>query len=127
MATAINVLKQNISELLSSGKNSKFVIPEYQRPYDWTYEEIETLFEDLWEFASTSGGSEKDGTYFLGCIVSYKNENKENEIIDGQQRITSLFLLLRAIYTKLSTIENQTDSSKHFCKEIENTIGCKIN
>lgn len=122
MATAINVLKQNISELLSSGKNSKFVIPEYQRPYDWTYEEIETLFEDLWEFASTSGGSEKDGTYFLGCIVSYKNENKENEIIDGQQRITSLFLLLRAIYTKLSTIENQTDSSKHFCKEIENTI-----
>ena len=30
MATAINVLKQNISELLSSGKNSKFVIPEYQ-------------------------------------------------------------------------------------------------
>lgn len=47
MATAINVLKQNISELLSSGKNSKFVIPEYQRPYDWTYEEIETLFEDL--------------------------------------------------------------------------------
>lgn len=64
MATAINVLKQNISELLSSGKNSKFVIPEYQRPYDWTYEEIETLFEDLWEFASTSGGSEKDGTYF---------------------------------------------------------------
>ena len=122
MATAINVLKQNISELLSSGKNSKFVIPEYQRPYDWTYEEIETLFEDLWEFASTSGGSEKDGTYFLGCIVSYKNENKENEIIDGQQRITSLFLLLRAIYTKLSTIENKTDSSKHFCKEIENTI-----
>lgn len=122
MATAINVLKQNISGLLSSGKNSKFVIPEYQRPYDWTYEEIETLFEDLWEFASTSGGSEKDGTYFLGCIVSYKNENKENEIIDGQQRITSLFLLLRAIYTKLSTIENPTDSSKHFCKEIENTI-----
>ena len=122
MATAINVLKQNISGLLSSGKNSKFVIPEYQRPYDWTYEEIETLFEDLWEFASTSGGSEKDGTYFLGCIVSYKNENKEDEIIDGQQRITSLFLLLRAIYTKLSTIENPTDSSKHFCKEIENTI-----
>lgn len=122
MATAINVLKQNISGLLSSGKNSKFVIPEYQRPYDWTYEEIEILFEDLWEFASTSGGSEKDGTYFLGCIVSYKNENKENEIIDGQQRITSLFLLLRAIYTKLSTIENPTDSSKHFCKEIENTI-----
>ena len=101
MPTTIEVNKQSVEALLGSGKSKPFVIPEYQRPYAWTDEQVETLFEDLWEFTATSGGTEREGSYFLGSIVSYENENGEQEIIDGQQRITSLFLLLRAIYTKL--------------------------
>ena len=108
MPTTIEVNKQSVEALLGSGKTKPFVIPEYQRPYAWTSEQVETLFEDLWEFTTTSGGTERDGSYFLGSIVSYENENGEQEIIDGQQRITSLFLLLRAIYTKLiSTSESE--------------------
>lgn len=42
--------------------------------------------------------SKTDSTYFLGSIVSYENDEGHQEIIDGQQRITSLFLLLRALY-----------------------------
>ena len=101
MPTTIEVNKQSVGALLGSGKSKPFVIPEYQRPYAWTDEQVETLFEDLWEFTATSGGTEREGSYFLGSIVSYENEDGEQEIIDGQQRITSLFLLLRAIYTKL--------------------------
>ena len=101
MPTTIEVNKQSVEALLGSGKSKPFVIPEYQRPYAWTDEQVETLFEDLWDFTATSGGTERESSYFLGSVVSYENEDGEQEIIDGQQRITSLFLLLRAIYTKL--------------------------
>lgn len=121
MSTAINVNKQSVKQFLESGKDKLFVIPEYQRPYAWTNEQVETLFEDLWEFASTNGGCNRKGTYFLGCIVSYENSG-EQEIIDGQQRITSLILLLRAIYTKLQKDDTNNDSVKNFMTKIEPTI-----
>ena len=105
MSTSISVNKQSVLELLKTGVAKPFVIPEYQRPYAWTNEEAETLFDDIWEFATTIGGLKRDGSYFLGCIVSFDNHG-EQEIIDGQQRITSLFLLLRAIYTKLIKSED---------------------
>ena len=54
MATTINVNKQSVKELLSSGAKHPFVIPEYQREYAWTEEEAETLFEDLWDFTTTN-------------------------------------------------------------------------
>lgn len=119
MATSINVNKQSVKQLLESGKNNPFVVPEYQRPYAWTDEQVETLFDDLWEFTATNGGTEREGTYFLGSIVSFENEAKEQEIIDGQQRITSLFLLLRAIYTKLQDTPEKTDKAKNFISQIE--------
>lgn len=121
MATTIEVNKQSVKQLLETGKNHPFVIPEYQRPYEWTDEQIVTLFEDLWDFTSTID-EENQSTYFLGSIVSYENENGEQEIIDGQQRITSLFLLLRAIYTKLSATATKTKEAKNFINQIEPAI-----
>ena len=124
MPTTIEVNKQSVEMLLGSGKSKPFVIPEYQRPYAWTEEQVETLFEDLWEFTTISGGVERESSYFLGSVVSYENENGEQEIIDGQQRITSLFLLLRAIYTKLvATPESErTAEANNFIGKIEPTI-----
>lgn len=124
MPTTIEVNKQSVEALLGSGKTKPFVIPEYQRPYAWTDEQVETLFEDLWEFTATSGGTERDGSYFLGSVVAYENEDGEQEIIDGQQRITSLFLLLRAIYTKLVTtpVSERTPEVNNFIGKIEPAI-----
>ena len=124
MPTTIEVNKQSVEMLLGSGKSKPFVIPEYQRPYAWTEEQVETLFEDLWEFTTISGGAERESSYFLGSVVSYENENGEQEIIDGQQRITSLFLLLRAIYTKLvATPESErTAEANNIIGKIEPTI-----
>ena len=115
MPATIEVNKQSVKQLLESGKEHPFVIPEYQRPYAWTEEQIETLFDDLWDFTtSEDGGSDGKSTYFLGSIVAYENENGEQEIIDGQQRITSLFLLLRAIYTMLKKADSQSKEAKNF-------------
>ncbi len=124
MPTTIEVNKQSVETLLGSGKTKPFVIPEYQRPYAWTDEQVETLFEDLWEFTTTSGGTERDGSYFLGSVVAYENEDGEQEIIDGQQRITSLFLLLRAIYTRLvaTPASERTAEANNFIGKIEPAI-----
>ncbi len=122
MATSIEVQKQSVKQLLESGKAHPFVIPEYQRPYAWSDDQVITLFEDLWDFASSQEGEETQGTYFLGTVVSYENENGEQEIIDGQQRITSLFLLLRAIYTKLQAADTKSKEAVNFINQIEPAI-----
>lgn len=123
MATAISVNKQSVSELLKTGRTKPFIIPEYQRPYAWTSEQIETLFEDIWEFATTQGDVNQNSSYFLGSIVSFENEEMKQEIIDGQQRITSLFLLLRAIYTKLRNGDDVNSAkAQNFIRQIEPAI-----
>ncbi|TDV88203.1 uncharacterized protein with ParB-like and HNH nuclease domain [Leuconostoc mesenteroides] len=111
MTTTINVDKRSVKQLLETGKNKKFVIPEYQRPYAWSDEPIQVLFDDLSEYTHNTNDDDEN-TYFLGTIVSYENENHEQEIIDGQQRITTLFLLLRAIYIKLEKSGSEADFLK---------------
>lgn len=124
LTTSIEVNKQNVKALLESGRENVFVIPEYQRPYAWTVDQIQTLFDDLIEYTSlhpVSSSNNNQDAYFLGCIVSFKNDKQEQEIIDGQQRITTLFLLLRAIYTKLE-VSQPVKEVKNFKQLIEPTI-----
>ena len=54
MATTIEMNKQSVKQLLETGKVNKFIIPEYQRPYAWTDEQIQTLFEDLVEYTENA-------------------------------------------------------------------------
>lgn len=117
MATTIEVNKSSIKELLMTGTKEKFLIPEYQRPYAWTDEQVLTLFEDLVEYTN----NQNEPSYFLGCIVSFSNGNKEQEIIDGQQRITTLFLLLRAIHRKLQKMSDSKEKD-NFIRQIEPAI-----
>lgn len=114
MSTKIEINKKSVREFLGSGKKERFIIPEYQRPYAWTDEEVQTLFDDLVEYTQ----ERIDSPYFLGTIVSYTNDDKEQEIIDGQQRITTLCLLLRAIYTKIEKMDH-TDERDNFIRQIE--------
>jgi uncharacterized protein with ParB-like and HNH nuclease domain len=91
--------RKNISKLFSDMQGKKFIIPDYQRPYKWDIEKCETLWNDVVE-----NSEHPDDDYFLGTIVTYKNAEERVgnlEVIDGQQRITSFFLLLRAFYKKL--------------------------
>lgn len=95
----LHVSKKTIGKLFSEMEDKKFVIPDYQRPYKWNIEKCETLWSDIENFAQTDAQTGAD--YFLGTIVSYLNNEKNQEIIDGQQRITSFMLLLRSFYKKL--------------------------
>jgi uncharacterized protein with ParB-like and HNH nuclease domain len=106
----LSISRKNISKLFTDMQGKKFFIPEYQRPYKWDMEKCDTLWVDITNFHDTKKTENEE--YFLGTIVSCKRENKDDkniDIIDGQQRITSFFLLLRAFYKKL---EAMTEDAK---------------
>lgn len=102
----LHISKESIYDLFSSMKDRKFIIPDYQRPYKWDVEKCEILWNDIENFVETKL---KNDMYFLGTIVSFENEDKNPEIIDGQQRITSFMLLLRAFYSKLEGMPSDDD------------------
>lgn len=108
----LNIDQQTIYQLFSD-KKSDFLIPDYQRPYAWGDVECQTLWDDVFTFAFPDDDCDKfkkDDEYFLGPIVTYKNNGKQ-EIIDGQQRLTTLMLLLRAFYTKFLNMQDKNSVS----------------
>lgn len=103
-------IEQKTVQDLFRDKHADFLIPDYQRPYAWTEDECTTLWEDLFAFAIPDGDYEKFNSqtdeYFLGPIVTFLNEDGKLEIIDGQQRLTTLMLLLRAFYEKFQYMKD---------------------
>lgn len=70
-----------------------FFVPGYQRGYRWGRQEVEALLNDLWEFYLQTDG-EKNVFYCLQPIVLYKDEQARENLLDGQQRLTTIYLLL---------------------------------
>lgn len=66
-----------------------FKIPYYQRPYEWDKEHIENLISDFLKNKATGTSPE----YFVGATVLVTNKNYELEVVDGQQRVTTMYLL----------------------------------
>src|ERR1041384_764211 len=76
----------------------RFTIPGYQRPYAWTTEQAGEMFDDLLSAATNGRTREDTDPYFLGSVVLVKTENDANaEVVDGQQRLTTLTVLLSAL------------------------------
>lgn len=118
----LNVDQKTIM-LLFSDKKSDFLIPDYQRPYAWEEIQCQTLWDDIFSFAFPDNNCDKfdsNEEYFLGSIVTFENENKKMEVIDGQQRLTTLMLLLRAFYAKFGNM--QDDRSKSTQKRISQCL-----
>ena len=105
----LNIDQSSIKKLFED-KKSDFLIPDYQRPYAWTDVECQTLWDDIFEFAFPGDDVSKfnsDEEYYLGPIVTFKNDDGKKEIIDGQQRLTTLMLLLRAFYSKFGNMKDE--------------------
>lgn len=74
--------------------DNEFYIPDYQRGYRWTETEVKKLLQDLESFFSSNSGN-GDSFYCMQPLVVYYNELEQIwEVIDGQQRLTTLFLIL---------------------------------
>lgn len=106
------------------GKN--FIVPSYQRSYRWGEREIQALLQDIWDFAQMQNQS---GFYCLQPVV-VKNNKEKYRIIDGQQRLTTIFLIIKFLENKdffnisYETRRNSTDFLKNIKdktqEEIEN-------
>ena len=77
---------------ISSAFKDHYVVPDYQREYVWNDEQVEQLLFDLLDAYNTDNKK----AYFLGTIVTY-DSGSQFELIDGQQRLTTFFVLLCAI------------------------------
>lgn len=109
----LNVDQKTIM-LLFSDKKSDFLIPDYQRPYAWEETQCQTLWDDIFSFAFPDNNCDKfdsNEEYFLGSIVTFENDNNKKEVIDGQQRLTTLMLLLRAFYAKFGNMQDEKSKS----------------
>lgn len=85
---------KNLNKSLKEIFQCKYIIPLYQRNYAWGADEINLLLQDIYENYKKSNGSQK---YFIGSLVVLKRKDGLFEVIDGQQRLTTLSLLLRIL------------------------------
>lgn len=95
----------NIKTLLGS---DEYVIPIYQRNYEWGEPQITQLIQDIVDYILKSKVSENKPKYYIGSLIAYerKLEGSINyETIDGQQRLTTLTILLNVIKNEYSTID----------------------
>lgn len=109
MTKKISGAEYPLAKIFSS--DFEYVIPSYQRPYAWSVDQASELFDDLFDFYT----SEPEEGYFLGSIVLIKQESEPySEVIDGQQRLTTLTILLSALASILEGKQRDT-----LCKYIQ--------
>ncbi|ELP9119728.1 DUF262 domain-containing protein [Campylobacter lari] len=94
-------------ENISGAKDIFFEIPPYQRLYEWNKEQIQTLLNDI----KTKFDENKNKEYFIGNVVVSKKDDKYL-LIDGQQRLTTLFLIGFFLSYKNPTYKNPSDQPK---------------
>lgn len=78
-----------------------FAIPMYQRDYAWTTEQVEDLFEDISEAIATQS------SHYLGTVVLARNGKGPYEVVDGQQRLSTLVLIIHALLEQLAPEDQQ--------------------
>lgn len=84
----------SINELFVIGeKNCIYEVPIYQRNYAWEKDEISALVQDVYD----SYLKDCTSNYFIGTLVSYQKDNNVFEVIDGQQRLTTIYLILKVL------------------------------
>lgn len=112
MSNKITGKEYPLSKIFSS--DFEYHIPGYQRPYAWTEEEAGILFDDLYEFYQT----EPIDNYFLGSIVLIKEEtDRRADVIDGQQRLTTLSILFSVLASSFQTGKYKDDCRKYLQEE----------
>lgn len=106
-----------------------FIIPDYQRGYRWQPKQVQQLLNDLWEFAHSNhfALSLDKSPYCLQPIVVSQRDNGQWEVIDGQQRLTTIYLILEHLggcqYTiKYETRNGQSNNMDDYYREIAKQV-----
>lgn len=119
MTTVFTPSHKSLFSLFEPG--TVYVIPSYQRPYSWQAlgksdrnNQVNQMWDDLWDFFED--GSLKQKEYFLGSMVLIERQRAEFEVIDGQQRLTTVTLLFAAMRCFLNALTS-SDSTREFIQD----------
>ncbi|MBX9256783.1 DUF262 domain-containing protein [Desmonostoc muscorum CCALA 125] len=112
MPVAIHAAQKQLSSVFSD--KFAFSIPAYQRPYAWTKDQASDLLNDLLSFLGDDSETIADtNPYFLGSIVLIKGEDDpEADVVDGQQRLTTLTILL-SVLRSLASSESASEITEY--------------
>lgn len=110
-----------VSELLSVDSSWRFKVPRYQREYVWKRDDWAALFDDLWD---------NPPGYFLGSMICINRSDdtmqvQELEVVDGQQRLTTLSVLYAAIYKCLDQCAGDDEDARHELFNLRSRLVCK--
>ncbi|MDV0445755.1 hypothetical protein MmiAt1_13500 [Methanimicrococcus sp. At1] len=115
------------TKTVSEFKGCRFLVPAYQRGYRWTKHEVTALLNDVWEF-STEG----DKKYCLQPLIVKKRDDDMFEVVDGQQRLTTIYIFMKIAAQKIQSvtlpfeIEYKTrENSATFLKSLSNNMDLK--
>ena len=109
-ANPITATEVNVAKIFSN--DYAFEIPPYQRPYAWELEQVSELFSDLIDALE-----EHAEAYFLGSIVLIKSSAvADAKIVDGQQRLTTLTILISVIRDLTSGADQQLRRHQYVCQ-----------
>ena len=105
---SIGTHKYPISQLLDPETKHVYEVPKYQREYVWYIREWEAFFDDLYE---------NENGYYLGSIICIHSQDdpvnsSRFEVVDGQQRLTTISLFLAALYKALEEKKGQLDDEQ---------------
>ena len=103
----------------------EFLIPSYQRGYRWTEIQVKDLLNDIYEFIQQKEDkSETVGDFYcLQPIILKKEKENRYKLIDGQQRLTTIYIILYFLHKKRFSIEFETrEKSKEFLNNISDEI-----
>lgn len=99
----IDAQRRTIKELFTAG--GQLTVPPYQRPYAWGAQQIDQFWDDIQD-AGTGG-------HFLGPLVIYKKDAQTRELIDGQQRLTTVQMLLALIRDRYVALDSPNAMNPH--------------
>ena len=124
MALSLSAEQKNLKNIFMN--DDRYIVPPYQRPYSWTQEQCSQLYEDI------TNAFEEGDSYFLGNIVlASKVDNEQQEIVDGQQRLITLWLFVKALSALLPTlskirrmlwVDSWEEAEENKCKIISEVI-----
>ena len=129
MIKKLHIINDQTSGNIFTSEECQYIIPLYQREYAWGEKQIVRLIEDISDAEKDNKDAEKDKKYYIGTLIVSKRNDGKLEVIDGQQRLTTLFLLLNCLgeTTETHLTFECRDRSNYTLKNIQKAVEGKNN
>ena len=129
MIKELHIINDQTSGNIFTSEECQYIIPLYQREYAWGEKQIVRLIEDISDAEKDNKDAENEKNYYIGTLIVSERNDGKLEVIDGQQRLTTLFLLLNCLEETTNpylTFECR-DRSNYTLKNIQKAVKGKNN